>query len=1029
DESAETAEESISEAEGSETSEPEAAAENEGAAGAETPEDGSEGGGVDASEASGDEGASDEEPNTEAKGTEDAKKGKVVNAGALKGAKKGKGAKADASKGAKKDEPANDDAKTNASKDAKSSWKDRRGGFALAGLSLTGLFLLMSHAQRLPHGSFLGLALTLGAVLGILRAVGFIEPRTGGKTWRDTALGPVEGEAPWMSLHIWLPIGLTILFGGGAALGLSKLPYVIIVALAALIPPAIRRPGVAVFLITALIYAPLAGTFGLWDPWETHYGEVAREMISRDDWISLWWAHENWFWSKPILIFWSEAFWLSGLDIAVLPGMNPPHPEWAIRLPVLLFSLTAVMVVYNTMKRVFGARAGMFAALTLATAPHFFMLAHQAITDMYLVSNVTMALSFLAVAVTTDEDEQAGDVNVFGMGIGLRQIVLGVIALATIPQAMYLITRNVTFYPSEGFSVHRDTFLFGSGNNDGYDANTNTGTPGMVRHAIQDPAIGDWWAQPVSQGIIWLLVLGAVFFMLRKETKRQALYMMAFYFFCALAFMGKTIPGVAIPGMVSLFFLVGTGRWRLLFSGALKVAPGILGVLMVAMPWFVAMFMRHSTGFTDRLLVHDNINRVAAGVHGDTGSIEYFIEQLGAGLFPWVGLVPAAVLAWVWMRSPRSGDAPAFPHGLQHLSEDLRGRRQAEVLLLFGLWFFSAFTLFSAMITKFHHYIFPAVPPGAILVGLLLERFAGTREGTRVQQAGITLLCALAPIGLVLGFASLWGDLRGVIPDEVEGAARADWVLGQGLGTATSYVLIFVGAAGLAFAARWLWQRGERSDTPLARQRDLSTAVAVGAGTVILAFVARDVSWVTSERPHGYERFIHLFVYNYSRPWPEYLDFRPILTGFGITATALIGLMALRWTRAMAARAAIGTALLFSAWSLNLYLPDLAPHWGMENLFERYFEEREGPHEPVLAFQMNWKGENFYTGNSVYTFVDIDTTKLRDWIEQNRGKTIFVLTETGRLGSFRSLVPGKEIETITDERFNNKFLLVRVRDI
>ena len=33
----------------------------------------------------------------------------------------------------------------------------------------------------------------------------------------------------------------------------------------------------------ATLYLPGAGSYGLWDPWETHYGEVAREM-----WHELW---------------------------------------------------------------------------------------------------------------------------------------------------------------------------------------------------------------------------------------------------------------------------------------------------------------------------------------------------------------------------------------------------------------------------------------------------------------------------------------------------------------------------------------------------------------------------------------------------------------------------------------------------------------------------------------------------------------------------------------------------------------------
>ena len=47
--------------------------------------------------------------------------------------------------------------------------------------------------------------------------------------------------------------------------------------------------SVAVIVGGLLLYIPLAGTYGLWDPWETHYAEVARQMTHRGDFISLWW--------------------------------------------------------------------------------------------------------------------------------------------------------------------------------------------------------------------------------------------------------------------------------------------------------------------------------------------------------------------------------------------------------------------------------------------------------------------------------------------------------------------------------------------------------------------------------------------------------------------------------------------------------------------------------------------------------------------------------------------------------------------
>jgi hypothetical protein len=108
-----------------------------------------------------------------------------------------------------------------------------------------------------------------------------------------------------------------------------------------------------------------------------------------------------------------------------------------------------------------------------------------------------------------------------------------------------------------------------------------------------------------------------------------------------------------------------------------------------------------------------------------------------------------------------------------------------------------------------------------------------------------------------------------------------------------------------------------------------------------------------------------------------------------------------------------------------VYLLDLSPHWTQKHVIQRYYEVREGPEEVVLAFQMNWKGENFYTGNRVQVFVDLDTTALREWAAERRGQTVYALTERSRLGGLRSALAPVEIEEITGDEMNNKFMLVR----
>ena len=127
----------------------------------------------------------------------------------------------------------------------------------------------------------------------------------------------------------------------------------------------------------------------------------------------------------------------------------------------------------------------------------------------------------------------------------------------------------------------------------------------------------------------------------------------------------------------------------------------------------------------------------------------------------------------------------------------------------------------------------------------------------------------------------------------------------------------------------------------------------------------------TTARPVGYERLIHLFVYNYGRPWPLQFDYRPVLTGFVCVAT--VGLLAasVPRVRAWATRGLLGLALAFCLWCVDLYMIDLSPHWGQRELIEAYYRARKGPQEPLVAWQMNWKGENLYSGNRVSVFVNL----------------------------------------------------------
>ena len=65
--------------------------------------------------------------------------------------------------------------------------------------------------------------------------------------------------------------------------------------------PAGARGVIASTGFAALVFLPWLGAVGLWDPWEPHYAEVARQMIVRDDYVYPYWE-SAYFFSKPVRV-------------------------------------------------------------------------------------------------------------------------------------------------------------------------------------------------------------------------------------------------------------------------------------------------------------------------------------------------------------------------------------------------------------------------------------------------------------------------------------------------------------------------------------------------------------------------------------------------------------------------------------------------------------------------------------------------------------------------------------------------------
>lgn len=872
------------------------------------------------------------------------------------------------------------------------------------GLFLAGalaLLFLMAASPKLVGTLWLGVVALGVAIVGLLDALAL---ETQGGPAARALFASVIDRPRWSLPRYTMTASLVLLFSGLAFLlwqgpELDLLPWVIVVALMPLALTAWFSTAWFVFVIASLLLLPCLGAFGLVDPWETHYGEVAREILARDDWISLWWAQDKWFWSKPILIFWLEALSLGLFGIDVQPDANPAHPEWAIRFPHYVLSIAALMAVYLVVARYWKKRTGVLCALVLLSCPYFFLISHQAITDLPLVTLMTITVCLLTLGLNEDPQQQVKPYSIGPWKVTAQHVVIAAVSAVALPQILYLASRNLAV-TSKGVSLRADTFLYGSAG--------NSGVPGNPVHETMHPVFGSLAAQPLAQAVYWALGFALVIWVLRRQRHTQALIMYGFYLCCALGLMAKGLPGVLLPGLISLFYLMTANRWNLLLDGKLRIASGGLLVIVCSAPWFVAMHVRHGSGFLDRILVHDHLNRLASGVHGDTGTVQYFIEQLGTGLFPWVAWVPAAV-AYGLVRVNQLDRAP----------EPVQ-RTQNHVLLLWGLWLVCGFALFSAMVTKFHHYAFPVVPPTALMIGIAVDRLLGSQPDTWAprQKAALGVL-TLASIAAVVAAAGWFGQIRGVIPRSVPVPARADYVLHHALGLGWIVVLVCISLMGFVLAWRWL----DRGPSEAQQNNGYARWAALCVGAILLAFVGRDLSWVTDARPAGYERFMWLFIYRYERPWPTQFDYRPILTGFSLVFVLL--LLGALWQRirTLCLFAFIAGALAFSVWGLDVYLMDVAPHWTQRHLVKRYYALRKGPHEPLVSWQMNWKGETFYTGNRIPAFIDMKDKEVRDWLNAHRHQRVFFLLEPTRLASFRRSLkrPIQERSTMDD---CNKFVLV-----
>jgi 4-amino-4-deoxy-L-arabinose transferase-like glycosyltransferase len=696
-----------------------------------------------------------------------------------------------------------------------------------------------------------------------------------------------------------------------------------------------RRVRWALVGFLALLFLPNLGAFGLWDPWETHYGAVTTEMLETHEWVSTWWGHKEkigtekkqgaFFYSKPVFIFWSEA------AMSSLIGRG----EWSMRLPMALLAMLAALAVYLAMSRIWTRAIGVLGAVITATSPQYFMIARQAQTDMPFVATLIIGMCAFMVAVfgprtALPEPGPARTKRVRGWLLWT----LAFVALNTVPQYLIIATDLDDAIPK--------------------------GVSGLAALGHQIRTTG--WVHVLLYSLGLIGVLGWFAANLRSDVRREGLsdavcdrwwrrcLLVVFYVFVAQSTYAKGLLGFALPGFIILTYLIWSRAWRLLLR--VELLRGAAMFLVVALPWYMAMFARHGNAYYQRFIIHDHFKRLGSGVHQiDSGTFEHFIKWLGLGMFPWMAFVPLAIGAMVFFKARDQG-----------------GQRQARNFLMF--WFVCSFALFTISSTKFHHYIFPALPALAMLLALFLDRLLDDR-------GWLPRLAAVVAIGLhLVAVSDLYADQ-------------------QQLRKLMTY----------------------KYDRPTPEY--FPTNPASPASDLDNARSWQDTEFWDESSP----TLLHILT-------TDAFDYHVWIPLIGLLGLLALGLFIATKTRRVALVALGLVASMLTVWSLNYYMPSLSPHWSQKYLFDTYYdsctrdvnpEEVDDAYTPLLArvgleavarsfgwegkvvckedvlsWRITWRGETYYSYNELKPITKEANQFLPYLEEMNHGEAFYVLMERGK---------------------------------
>jgi 4-amino-4-deoxy-L-arabinose transferase-like glycosyltransferase len=206
--------------------------------------------------------------------------------------------------------------------------------------------------------------------------------------------------------------------------------------------------------------------------------------------------------------------------------------------------------------------------------------------------------------------------------------------------------------------------------------------------------------------LLMFFLTGTLFFIVRAILIKKTSSWAPAYLFAGFGFLTKGPIALIIPGVAYILWALWGRRLKLREAHPLM---GAMIFVLIALPWYAAIFLAHGWTYITPFLLRDHIGRFTSETLGPSRGFFYYFPVAVADFFPWSILILCAfALLWIY-----------------------RKEEQPLKSLRFGLpliWCACIFLLFSFSKNKQEYYIAPIYPVAAIILSGVLEKTMRTGE-------------------------------------------------------------------------------------------------------------------------------------------------------------------------------------------------------------------------------------------------------------------------------------------------------------